>query len=163
MMPMSAATGRGEHCVCTTVHWISNGKDSLLKVSSTCSWDWQGGSWNFFSVPTALKHLLGKTILSYWSCTAQGMELRVEGGVATLDEIHRQIDQCTLIPINHKNHRAWIIISCAVRCLRNNFCPQCKGEGRRLQRYIISIIAQPRYLGYSEYLGAVGPPCWHLN
>lgn len=86
------------------------------------------------------------------------------GGVAASNEIRRQIDQCTLIPINHDSHIAWIIISCAGQChlweiSRNNFCPQCRGEERKLWRYIIWIIAWPRW----RYLGMVVPPCWHQN
>lgn len=86
------------------------------------------------------------------------------GGVAASNEIRRQIDQCTLIPINHSSHRAWIIISCAGQChlweiSRNNFCPRYKGEERKLWRYIIWIIAWPRWV----YLGITVPPCWHRN
>lgn len=86
----------------------------------------------------------------------------MEGGVAASDKIRRHIDQCTLIPINHDNYRAWIIFSCAGQChlweiSRNNFCPQCKGEERKLWRYIIWIIAWPRW----RYLETVVPPYWH--
>lgn len=37
---------------------------------------------------------------------AQVAKLGEMGGAAASNEIHRQIDQCTLIPINRKCHRA---------------------------------------------------------
>lgn len=75
---------------------------------------------------------------------------REEGGTAASDEIRRQIDQWTLIPINHNSHRAGIIISCAGRChvweiCRNNFSLQCNGEERKLRRCIICVVAWPRW------------------
>lgn len=93
---------------------------------------------------------------------AQVAKLGDMGGAAASNEIHRQIDQCTLIPINRECHRAWIIISFAGQChlweiSRNNFCLWRKGEERKLWRYIIWIIAWPRW-GYF-----VVPPCWHRN
>lgn len=80
------------------------------------------------------------------------------GAAAASDEIRRQIDQCTLIPINHGGHRGWIIISCAGRChlweiSGNNFCSQCKGEERKLRRCMIWIIAWPRW----RHLGPAVP------
>lgn len=86
------------------------------------------------------------------------------GGAAASNEIRREIDQCTLIPINHDSQRAWIIISCAGQChlweiSRNNFCPQCEGEERKPWRYIIWIIAWPRW----RCSGIVVPPCWHRD
>ena len=125
----------------------------------------------FFSVYLLLHVLLAKvpdlfsgSIQQYRSRTARVAKLWEMGGAAASNEIHRQIDQCTLIPINHGSHRSWIIISCAGQChlweiSRNNFCPQCKGEERKLWRYIIWIIAWPRW----GYLGIVVPPCWHRN
>lgn len=160
---MSAATGRGEHhlLVFTSVHWILALKESVLHRWS-CS---------FFSVYLLLHVLLTKvpdlfsgSIQQYRSHTARVAKLWEMGGAAASNEIRRQIDQCTLIPINHDSHRTWIIISCAGQCRlweisRNYFCSQCKGEERKLWRYIIWIIAWPRW----GYLGIVVPPCWHRN
>lgn len=168
--PMSAATGRGEHypLVFTTAHWMLDLKDSLVWCSSTSSKDRHCRSWNFFNVSATrtpkVPDLFSKSIQQYRSHTAQVARLREMGGAAASNEIRREIDQCTLIPINHDSHRAWIIISCAGQChlweiSRNNFCPQCKGEERKLWRYIIWIIAWPRW----GYLGIVGPPRWHRN
>lgn len=95
---------------------------------------------------TKVPDLFSKCIQQYRSHTAQVAKLWEMGGVAASNEIRRQIDQCTLILINHDSHRAWIIISCAGQChlweiSRNNISPQCKGEERKLWRYIIWNIA----------------------
>lgn len=116
------------------------------------------------AVLTKLPDLFSKSKQQYRSLTAQVAKLCEIVGVAASNEIRRQIDQCTLIPINHDSHRAWIIISCAGQChfweiRRNNFSPRCKGEERKLWRYIIWIIAWPRW----RYLGIMVLLCWHQN
>lgn len=85
---------------------------------------------------TKLPDLFSKSIQHYRSRTAQVAKHWEMGGAAASNEIRREIDQCTLIPINHDSHRAWIIISCAGKChlweiSRNNFCTQCKGGGKK--------------------------------
>lgn len=98
---------------------------------------------------TKLVALFAKSIQSIIDLT-QPESRPARGGAVASDEIRRQIDQYTLIPINHSSHRAWIIISCAWYChlweiSRNNSCPGWKGEERRLWRYIVWIIAWPRW------------------
>lgn len=169
---MSAATGRGEDVSSCVYHSASNFRFeresvvvlehplpgltlSILELfQCTC----------YKLLLTKVPDLFAKSIQQYRSDTAQVAKLWEIGGVAASNEIRRQIDQCALIPINHDSHRAWIIISCAGQChfweiSRNNFCPRCKGEERKLWRYIIWIIAWPRW----GYLGIVVTPCWHQN
>lgn len=114
-------------------------------------------SWNFSSTSarrrlnqSSRSILKVRTAVLIW----HGLRCQEIVGVAASNEMRRQIDQCTLVPINHDSHRAWIIISCAGWChiweiRRNNFRPRCKGEERKPGRYIIQIIAWPRW----EYWG----------
>lgn len=157
--------------VFSTGHWILDLKQNLLhsKFDNTSAEGWSCQSWNFFSVPatSALNQRLRSILRVHTAVSishSSVAKLGEMGGVAASNEIRRQIDQCTLIPINHGRNRSWIIIRCAGQChlweiRRNNFCPQCKGEERKLWRYMIWIIAWPRW----GYLGIVVPPCWQRN
>lgn len=161
---MYAATGRGEY----SPHMRLNLNDNLLSMTALAPGTDTAAPETSPAAATNALNLALTSLLKihthYWSHLAQHTQLREEGGTAASDEIRRQIDQCTLIPINHDSYRAWIIITCAGWChlweiCRNNFYLQCNGEERILRRCIIYIIAWPRW----RYLATVRPPCWQRN